>query len=311
MKNTLYLLSILLVLGCSRVPEINAYVPPKQKTKVVYQEKIVYRGSGKASNEETRDAYSHSATQFNFKKNNKINDDAFALIIGINEYKNNTNVEYADYSALAFEKLAQTTLGVPKENIITLLNSDASSGQIKAKIAQIRDLPGEGGVIYLFYAGHGVPAKDGKVYMLPADMSADSIDLEPNLQLDKIYKNLTKSEASNIFIFMDSCFSGKDGKGKLLYKGVAPVLRTSKTEIRNKRLTVMTAGSNSDFANDFKAQEQRLFSYYLIQALSQGNNNLADVYKKIRKQVKRASIRKGIGYKQVPQIYGNSNKKLY
>ena len=306
-----------LFVGCSSKPTFTAYVPPKQKTKVVVkekivvQEKIIYKGNGVDTEEQTREAFENSVTHFNFASNTKINENAFALIIGINDYKENTNVEFADYSALAFEKLAQTTLGVPKENIFTLINSDASSGQIKSRLATIREFPEEGGTIYIFYAGHGVPGKDGKVYILPADMSADSIHLEQALQLDNLYKDLTKSLASNIFVFMDSCFSGKDDSGKLLYKGVAPVLRVNKTKIQDKKLMVMTAGAGSDFANDYKAKEQRMFSYYLIEQLSQGNKNLEDVYGKIRGKVRRSSLRKGLGYKQVPQIYGNNNKLLY
>ena len=35
---------------------------------------------------------------------------------------------------------------------------------------------------------------------------------------------------------MDSCFSGKDDTGELLYQGVAPVMRVNKTKIKNKKL---------------------------------------------------------------------------
>ncbi len=332
-KLSIHAIVLTLFVGCGApAPQFKAYVPPTSNTntstvvykdklvykdkvvfkdKVIYKEKVVYRNTGVNSIEETRKSFANSGNHFNFKSSTKMNDNAFALIIGINDYKDNTNVEFADYSALSFEKLAKTTLGVPEENIVTLINSDASSGQLKAKIQFIKEIVDEGGTIYLFYAGHGVPGKDGKVYMLPSDMSADSIHLEPNLQLDKIYSNLSKSDASEIFVFMDSCFSGKDAKGDLLYKGVAPVLRVNKAKIRSKKLTVMTAGSSNDFANEYKDKEQRLFSYHLIKELANGNSNLNNVYKSIRKKVKRSSLRKGIGYKQVPQIYGNLSKKLY
>lgn len=305
-------ISILIIFtSCGNRPKFKAYIPPKQETKVVYQEKIVYKESTQNSVEKTRKEFENSAHHFNFKSRTKKDYNAYALIIGINDYKENTDVAYADYSALSFEELAKTTLGVPEDNIITLINSDASSGQLKSKLAFIKEIPEKGGTIYLFYAGHGVPGKDGKVYMLPADMSADSIHLEPNLQLDKIYNNLSQSLASNIFVFMDSCFSGKDDKGDLLYRGVAPVMRVNKTKVENKKLIVMTAGANTDFANDYEDKEQRLFSYHLIYELSQGTKDLNQAYEVIRSKVKRTSLHKGIGYKQVPQIYGTSSKDLY
>jgi len=212
---------------------------------------------------------------------------------------------------MAFQELAEKTLGIPKENIITLLNDDATSGQIKAKIELVKELSDKRGNLYVYFAGHGVPAKDGNTYLLPSDMSADSIHLEPNLKLDTIYAKLAKAQAKNVFVFMDSCFSGKDDSGSLLYKGVAPVLRTKKNVINTKKLTILTAGKSTDFANDFKSKQQRMFTYYLIKELSQGKKNLNKIYPDIQSDVKRASLRKGLGYKQVPQIYGNKKVSLY
>jgi len=45
--------------------------------------------------------------------------------------------------------------------------------------------------------------------------------------------------------------------------------------------------------------------------LASGKKNLNKIYPDIQSDVKRASLRKGIGYKQVPQIYGNKKVKLY
>jgi len=281
------------------------------KTKIIYKEKIVRVSSERDSKAELQKQYSSVKSEYNFKKNRNKNKDSFALIIGINNYKQNTNVEYADLSAMAFQELAQKTLGIPKENIIILLNGDATSGQIKAKIELVKELSDRRGNLYVYFAGHGVPAKDGSTYLLPSDMSADSIHLEPNLKLDTIYAKLSKAEAKNVFVFMDSCFSGKDDEGSLLYKGVAPVLRTNKTIISGNKLTILTAGKSTDFANDFKAKQQRMFTYYLIKELSQGKKNLNSIYPDLKSDVKRASLRKGIGYKQVPQIYGNKKVSLY
>lgn len=248
---------------------------------------------------------------YDFKVNSKQNINSFALVIGINKYDLNTNVEYADTSALAFSELANKTFGIPKGNIITLLNSKATSGQLKAKIELIKELSDGNGNIYIYFAGHGVPGKDGSTYLLPADMSADSIHLEPNLKLDAIYATLSKAEAKNVFVFMDSCFSGKDDDGGLLYRGVAPVLKTNKTVISGDKLTLFTAGKSTDFANDFEAKKQRMFSYYLIKELSEGKTNLNQVYSGIKNKVKRASLLKGLGYKQIPQFYGNKKVSLY
>ena len=309
-----YLLLALLLTACADLPppKLSAYTPKKQETKIVYQDRIVKVGSEQNSKEQLQEQYNENIkSQYSFKKSVQDNRNSFALIIGINKYKRNTNVEYADLSALAFGDLAEKTLGIPKENIIMLLNDEATSGQIKANIELIKELTDKRGNLYVYFAGHGVPAKDGSTYLLPSDMSADSIHLEPNLKLDSIYAKLSKAEAKNVFVFMDSCFSGKDDKGSLLYKGVAPVLRTKKSVISSNKLTVLTAGKSTDFANDFQDKQQRMFTYYLIKELAQGNKNLNKIYPDIQSSVKGASLRKGIGYKQVPQIYGNKKVPLY
>jgi len=283
----------------------NSYIAPKKPVANTSRYQI-----SSASN--IRQIYSSRVSKnYNFARTGKINYDSFALVIGINKYAQNTPVEYADLSALAFEELATKTLGVPEANVITILNEKATSGRIKAKIELVKELSESTGNIYLFFAGHGVPGKDGNTYLLPSDMTADAIHLEQNLRLDNIYKKLASSSAKRVFVFMDSCFSGKDDAGGLLYKGVAPVLRTKKLTVQEKKLTVFTAGKSTDFANDNQDKQQRLFSYHLIDELSSGETDLGKIYPRVRSKVKRASLMKGLGYKQEPQIYGKQENKLY
>ncbi|MDF1878266.1 caspase family protein [Sulfurimonas sp. SAG-AH-194-C20] len=248
---------------------------------------------------------------YNFTKTNISQPDSFVLAIGINKYQENPDVAYADKSALAFAELAKTTMGVPKENIITLTNEQATSGQLKAKMELIKELSDSRGNLYIYFAGHGVPGKDGATYILPYDMNADTIHLEPNLRLDKIYAKLAKLDVKKVFVIMDTCFSGKDDDGSLLYKGVAPVLKSKKVKVTSSKLTVLTAGKSTDFANDFESKQQRMFTYYLIDELSKGKSNISEIYPEIQSRVKRSSLMKGLGYKQIPQKYGNTSQKFY
>jgi len=237
--------------------------------------------------------------------------DSFVLAIGISKYQENPNVAYADKSALAFAELANKTMGVPKENIFTLTNEQATSGQLKAKIELIKELSDSRGSLYIYFAGHGVPGKDGQTYILPYDMSADAIHLEENLRLDKIYAKLAKLNVQKVLVVMDTCFSGKDDSGSLLYKGVAPVLKSKEIKIDSSKITILTAGKSTDFANDLKSKQQRMFTYYLINELSKGKRDIAEIYPDIQSKVKRSSLMKGLGYKQIPQRYGNKSQKFY
>ena len=248
---------------------------------------------------------------YTFRQNKKSSPNTFALIIGIDEYAINPNVRFADTSAKAFRKLAITNLGIPESNVILITNEQATSGQIKSKIKLLKELSEKGGDLYFYYAGHGVPSVDGEAYLLPTDMSADNINLEPQLKFTNIYAELEQSSSDNIFVFVDSCFSGKDDSGDLLYKGVAPVLKTTKTEIKSKRMTVLTAGGPKDFANDYIEKKQRMFTYFLIHEMTSESVNLSKVFSNIKSKVKRASLLKGLGYKQVPQMHGAKKGKQY
>ena len=303
--------------GFKRLMKIRA---KEQKTgkKVKKQPKVIYAKASKpvASHTAQRPTYHTIKRRFGnaryaFKEAQNENTNSYALVIGISKYKQNPSVPYADISARAFAELVNITFGVPKENIILLLNENASSGELKAKFEIIKELADEGGNLYIYYAGHGVPSKSGDTYILPYDMSADAMYLEPNLKLNNIYAKLSKLKVKNVFVFMDSCFSGKDDNGKLLYKGVAPVLKAKKTVVNTKKLTVVTASKSSEFANEYRDKKQRMFTYYLIDELSKGKTKLNEIYPEVKQKVKRTSLKKGIGYKQIPQIYGNKKVVLY
>lgn len=244
------------------------------------------------------------------KKNSKINYNDFALVIGISKYTNEPNVNYADNSAKSFQLLAQKVLGIPKENIIYLTNEQATSGQIKSNIELISQLLEKDSTLYLYYAGHGVPAPNGKTYLLPSDMKADNIEIEDRLAISSIYNKFVKTPAKKIIVFMDSCFSGKDDKGDLLYKGVAPILRNKKVIIDKSKLAVFSAGSSTDFANQYKDEEQRMFSYFMMKGLLDGKNNSDELSNYVKISVKRKSLRLGLSYKQVPQYEGKKSLKI-
>ncbi|MCD6433060.1 MAG: caspase family protein [Sulfurimonas sp.] len=278
--------------------------------------KVVYAKASKPVSKVRKPTYKTIRRRFgnaryNFRTASEENLNSYALVIGIDKYKQNPRVIYADTSARAFAELVNITFGVPKENIILLLNDEATSGELKAKLEIIKELADSRGNLYIYYAGHGVPSKSGETYILPYDMSADAMYLEPNLKLKNIYAKLSKIKVKNVFVFIDSCFSGKDDRGGLLYKGVAPIIRGKKTVVNTNKITVFSAGKSDDFANDYRDKKQRMFSYFLIEGLSKGETKLNKVYPDIKQQVKKNSLKKGIGYIQVPQIYGNKKRSLY
>ena len=237
------------------------------------------------------------ANKKNITKTNR-----YALIVGIENYSRQARVNFASNSAFSFRLLARHILGIPDEQILMLTNAEATSGQLKVNIELLKELAEPGDEIYFYFAGHGVPGTDGEAYILPADMGVDAIHLEDRLRMKNIYKTLESSKADNVYIFVDSCFSGKDDNGELLYKGVAPIFKQPNLKLSSNKLTVMTAGGASEFANQYESEQQRLFSYYLLKGLALEKGNIDDLYDYVKRNVKTESLRIGLSYKQVPQL---------
>ena len=72
------------------------------------------------------------------EQNKPVNYNQYALIIGISDYKHQTNVAYADNSARSFKLAATHILGIPEENILFLLDDEATSGAIKSNLGVCR-----------------------------------------------------------------------------------------------------------------------------------------------------------------------------
>jgi len=66
-----------------------------------------------------------------------IYDNSYALIIGINEYENTMNLNYAVNDAQSIQSLLVDGFGFKEENTILLLNEDATKDGILTSLMQI------------------------------------------------------------------------------------------------------------------------------------------------------------------------------
>ena len=164
--------------------------------------------------------------------------------------------------------------------------------------------------VYFYYSGHGVPGNDGEAYILPSDTNAQTATSDTTFMLKNLYNNLSNSDAKKVFAFIDSCFSGKDDEGKLLFKGVAPVLKSKKTTFDESKMTIFTAGSSSDFSNQYKEKKERLFSYYLMKGMALGKTDAKELYTYVRSNVANQSRKLGAAYSQIPQVMGNTQTSI-
>ena len=194
----------------------------------------------------------------------------WALIIGIEKYRKASPVLFAEKDARTIKDYLIRYHGVPEENIITLLNETATKVEIEVMVRdRLKGLLREKDTIYVYFSGHGIPA-DETPYLLPYDGDPESPGIT-SYPVDALYRDLDQLPAKDIYVFMDTCFSGRSGreeKEELIMAGVRPgVLRVKDPILLSKKIVALTAAKSNQLSNYYKDKEQGLFTYYLLKGL--------------------------------------------
>ncbi len=236
------------------------------------------------------------------------------FVLGIEHYANEVDpIAYSKQSALSFAKVAQKLLGVEKENSFVLVGDKTTSGQIKSDFRQMLSLVKEGDSIYFYYSGHGIPVaiENNEPYMLAKDINPAYIDEEKFFKLKNIYAKLSNSKASKVIAVIDSCFSGSTD-GVSVLKGIASArLVPKKVEgFNQEKMVVLSAGRKKQYSNMYKEKEQRLFSYFVMNALLENDKEVSSLYKDVYSRVERESRKMGNLKLQQPTILGNKSLRF-
>jgi len=244
-------------------------------------------------------------------KSHKIDNSKWLFIIGIENYEYTNSVKYSANSAKEFKSVMKKRLGIPENNIRTLINKGATSSKIDYKLKDMLRRVKKGDTIYFYYSGHGipVPSQNNIPYMLAQDMNPAYLN-DKRFQLQTIYKELSKSKASKVIAFIDSCFSGGTDNQTLI-KGVAATrVKPKKTTFDNNKMVVISAGSGTQYSNKYDEKTNRLFSYYVMRGLIKNNTDTQRLYDYVKSNVQEKSYEMGSSYEQVPVYNGNIKLKL-
>ncbi|WP_084511473.1 caspase family protein [Desulfatibacillum aliphaticivorans] len=200
-------------------------------------------------------------------------DGAFALVVGLKNYKHMIGPRYAEKDALMFRDLLLSYMGFPNEkrNIRLNLGTEAKSGDLRQNIAWLGRKASEnpGALVILYFSGKGMPvyAEDKHTVLdcliMPYDADPDHPEKGQPISLSEIKEAFSNSGSSNVHIILDAGFYG-DGKSVGLGKGVVPA---PVTDLFAARASILTAAGVTREAVELPPGEQGAFSYFLLEAL--------------------------------------------
>jgi len=230
------------------------------------------------------------------------------FVVGIEKYEFTDNISYAKRSAEMFVKVAHKNLGVKKVNSFVMINDGATQAKIKTNMKKMLRRVKDGDTIYFYYNGHGVPVpnQNNAPFMLTADTEPDFVGDEQFFSLQNIYNKLSDSKAKKIVAVVDSCFSGVTD-GKAVLKGVAATKMVAKSVSFDKeKMVVLSAGKSNQYSNGYNKKGHRLFSFFVMKNIIEGDSTIKQIYKDTKDQTYDVSLEEyGDSRTQEPTIEGN------
>jgi uncharacterized caspase-like protein len=227
--------------------------------------------------------------------------DYWAVIVGIEDYESINNLSYTIDDAEDMSNVLVSYENWDIENILLLTDNDASKINIKSAITNMVLSAGEDDVCLFFFSGHGSRIPDGDGDEGKSDhydeviCPYDTTGYLENVISDDELGGWLSTCPGNVVVILDTCMSGGFVKGVEGTIKTVPNPRVSKDAVAKKHFgeglverlkqrpisrdlnqagyVVLMACGEGDYAYEFEALENGVFTYYVVDGLS----GLADV----------------------------------
>ncbi|MDD5771904.1 MAG: caspase family protein [bacterium] len=206
------------------------------------------------------------------KKELKLYNKSYAVIIGIDQYENlpyDMQLAYAVKDAKGVEDAIRKNFKFDK--IITLYNKDATKENITKILLGNLSQVTEEDAIFVFWAGHGYTEKtaEGDLgYLIPFDGTFKKEELYKNFSMTMIRDDISKRiPAKHIFYIVDACYGGilvtKRGANRETARDFNYLKEISKERVRQ----VLTAGDKDQQVLDGGPKGHSVFTGRFIELL--------------------------------------------
>jgi uncharacterized repeat protein (TIGR01451 family) len=199
------------------------------------------------------------------------NNDALAIVFGIEKYKSVSNASFAKRDAAFVKEYFNKVLGIPENRIYYKTDSDVGKAEFDKVFStggwlekRIKDKLTD---IYIYYSGHGAPDLKNKVaYLIPYDGDPNYAS-QTGYCLDDLYNNLSVLNARSVNIFIDACFSGANRENDMLLADARPILIKADKPSIKENMTVFSAAGAKQISSAWPDKKHGLFTYFMLKGL--------------------------------------------
>jgi len=201
-----------------------------------------------------------------------IYDNSYALLIGIDKYKNVRPLHYAVKDAESIKEILVSTFDFPEDNVKLLINDEATLSNIKNSLSEISSSARENDRVLIYFAGHGdtydLPEGGERGYFLPIDGKKDNL-FTTSFPMDEINIISSMSESKHMLFLIDACYGGLSAVGaRGLNVNTTPNYINKITE--DKGRTIITAGGRDEEVLEKREWGHSAFTMNLIRGLKEG-----------------------------------------
>jgi len=205
--------------------------------------------------------------------------ESWALLIGINKYHNETQLNYAVADAERMHRLLTEKLDFPADNVFMLLDEEASLINIRKEMKKLYEIANDSDRVLIYFAGHGdtetLPKGGEEGYLIPIEGDKDDLYTTalPMSEMKRISKRVS---AKDMLFLMDACYSGLMGVGNRgLSLDESADISLRKIAAGGSR-TVITAGRKGEIAQESAEWGHSPFVKNLVSGLEKGMADFND-----------------------------------
>lgn len=197
----------------------------------------------------------------------KLDPEAYAVVVGIEKYRDVPGVDYAARDAEAVYAYLTRSMGFDSKNIVLLTNERATLTDLATYLGPwLQDRVSAKSRVFIFYAGHGAPdPKSGKAYLVPYDGNPNYNETK-SYPVSRLYETLAKLPAAEVTVALDACFSGAGGRS-VLAKGARPLVHSQGQTPTSPNIVVLSAASGDQISTYYPEAQHGLMTYFLLKGL--------------------------------------------